>query len=201
MRRLLIAIILVTTWPAWADERPTYDQIVRQFEAISFSSEYGGERRRGYLVRWEGPVRIAPSGVPSDDLSRVVDDTKALTGLDILVVDRGQPRNILISYGAVCEFDGRGMPVKISINPDRMHRCLYAELFQAVGPENDACHYRPSLFCDGEANETPAWADRVIMKATFDPRLRDMMPKAEAMPIARVIIRELYDAWERGERF
>lgn len=37
------------------------------------------------------------------------------------------------------------------------------------------------------------WADRLIMQATFDPRLQRGMSPAEAIPIARTILRELHD--------
>jgi hypothetical protein len=194
MRGLLIAMMLLAVLPARAEERPTYDQIVRQFEAISFSSEYGGKTRQGRLSRWETvPVYILPLGVPAAAIEPVADEIRTLTGLDVALVQRGQLHNVSVSYGEKCSF-ANGTPTRITVQHHRMERCLYAELFQAVGPANDACHYRPSLFCDGEPNTQPTWADRIIMKVTFDKRLRDMTPQAEAMPIARQIIRELYDA-------
>ena len=138
-------------------------------------------------------MRILSLGVPVAEIEQVATEIRSLTGLEVVLVGRGNSHNVAVSFADRCYMDGRGAPVKVTIQLDRLHRCLSAELFQAVGPANDACHYRPSLFCDGEPNQTPTWADRIIMKATFDSRLRVGMKPPEAMPIAREIIRELYD--------
>ena len=192
MRGLLVAVMVLVAWPAAAEERPSYERIVRQFEAISFSSEYG--EKRDWFDRWERvPVRILPLGAPVAEIERVAAEIRSLTGLEVVLVGRGDSHNVTVSFGSTCRMV-YGTPTRVTIQSDRLHRCLYAELFQAVGPANDACHYRPSLFCDGEVNQTPTWADRIIMRATFDPRLRVGMKPPEAMPIARQIIRELYDA-------
>ena len=133
----------------------------------------------------------------------IIDDLRALSGLDIRLVTRSEMPNVLLRYEWTggCWMRGEST-TRVVIANDRRDRCLPEEMAQLIGPTNDTCLLRPSIFFgqDKELTEL-TWTDRLVMKATFDSRLRDMMPKAEAMPIARVVIRELYDAWERGERF
>lgn len=75
---------------------------------------------------------------------------------------------------------------------DQLSHCILEEIAQAAGLANDACHYRPSLFCEGELVTAMTPADRVLLRTLYDPRLRPGMTRAEAMPIAREIIRELW---------
>lgn len=69
--------------------------------------------------------------------------------------------------------------------------CLLEELVQIMGLPNDACQYRPSLFCEDDMVEAMTPADRVLLKTLYDPRLVAGMTRDAALPIAREIIREL----------
>jgi hypothetical protein len=72
--------------------------------------------------------------------------------------------------------------------------CLLEELTQALGPLNDACHARDSIFCDGVYRTSLSSSDAIILRTLYDPRLKPGMTKAEAMPIARPVIKELMAA-------
>ena len=75
-----------------------------------------------------------------------------------------------------------------------MRHCMLEELVQAFGPVNDACHFRPSLFCDGPGTHGTGLTegDQIIMKTLYDPRLKPGMTREQAVPVARKIIAELY---------
>jgi len=207
MQRLLVTAMLLTSCPAWAQGQASYEQIVQQFEAISFSSEFNRDKdpMDGRFDRWnpDGKPRVRVRGGRTEPVERVLADLRGITGVDIRIEASGERPSIGVQMNTNECFvrGGPGRPMMVSIAADRERHCLLEELAQAIGPSNDACKYRPSIFCD----ETPildyAPADRIILRATFDRRLRSGMTEAEAMPIVRVIIRELYDAWERGERF
>src|SRR3546814_11974343 len=68
--------------------------------------------------------------------------------------------------------------------PQRQH-CILEELVQVLGLPNDACHYRPSLFCEKDRVFTMTPADELLLRALFDRRLPSGMPRAEGVPIAR----------------
>ncbi len=71
--------------------------------------------------------------------------------------------------------------------------CAYEELFQSTGLVADACEYRPSLFCEADRHIIePTETDKLLLKALYDPRLEAGMSEAEAMPIARTILREMW---------
>lgn len=75
-------------------------------------------------------------------------------------------------------------------------RCAYEETFQMMGAAADACHYRPSIFCEKDTWErSPPWlrpteADEFLLSVLYDGRIEDGMTEAEAMPQVRAIIRE-----------
>ena len=60
-----------------------------------------------------------------------------------------------------------------------------------VGLPNDACHYRPSLFCEADRVFALTPADRILLRTLYDPRLSAGMAREEALPIVRIIVGEL----------
>lgn len=68
--------------------------------------------------------------------------------------------------------------------------CILEEMVQVLGLPNDACHYRPSLFCEDDYVMEMTPADRLLLQALYDNRLRPGMKRAEAMPIIRTILAE-----------
>lgn len=191
--------LLLAALPVRAEERPSYEQVVRQFEAISFSAEGGGYERQGQFDRWHiNPIRLTVPRADRDKraaIEAVLHDLRDISGLPMGFAASGEKANVFVTFkptGGCLMAIGRNH-VEVTIARDRQERCLWAELSQMIGPTNDACLYRPSLFCDGETNTQMTWADRLIMKATFDPRLQRGMAPAEAMPIARAVLWELYN--------
>lgn len=80
----------------------------------------------------------------------------------------------------------------IDSRDELMRHCIAEEMVQVMGIPNDACNYRPSLFCEDDIVDEMQPADRIILRTLYDPRLKPGMTRAEAMPIAREIIRELW---------
>jgi|GEM_PF-668011 len=70
--------------------------------------------------------------------------------------------------------------------------CVLEEVVQAMGLPADACHYRPSLFCEADRVYRLHGPDAILLRTLYDPRLTPGMSRAEAMPIAREIIWELW---------
>ena len=83
-------------------------------------------------------------------------------------------------------------------------RCAYEELFQAMGPKADACHYRPSIYCEKDTWERdppwlrPTWADEMLLALLYDKRLKNGMTREEAMPIVRRILPEYWEKYGPG---
>lgn len=71
----------------------------------------------------------------------------------------------------------------------RQH-CILEEIVQVMGLPNDACHYRPSLFCEYDRVFSLTPADAILLRTLYDRRLPAGMKKDEARPIVRQIIAE-----------
>jgi hypothetical protein len=80
------------------------------------------------------------------------------------------------------------------ISPRTRTHCLLEELVQVLGLPNDACHYRPSLFCESDYVTEMTSADRILVKTLYDERLRPGLARKDALPIARTIMQELLHA-------
>lgn len=90
---------------------------------------------------------------------------------------------------------GRIVAAAIAIGTDipegQRRHCILEELVQAMGLPNDACHYRPSLFCEKDRVFALTGADRVLVRTLYDPRLKAGMKRTEALPLVRAIMTEL----------
>jgi len=181
---------------------PTLKQIIDQFDAISFSSEHGGEEIEGFFVRWPStrPVYVSVLGTPHPGLTPVLNELHELTGLRFEPTPINEPHGIVVTYRNQKNCTAKGSPrnfISVTIANETEHRirhCHLEEFVQSIGPRNDACVYRPTIFCDGDGVlQDYTRPDKIIIRATFDPRLPDFGQKSQVMPIARQVIRELYE--------
>ena len=72
----------------------------------------------------------------------------------------------------------------------RQH-CILEEMVQVLGLSNDACYYRPSLFCEDDHVSEMTDADKMLLRTLYDRRIKTGMPRAEALPIIRTVLSEL----------
>ncbi len=80
---------------------------------------------------------------------------------------------------------------------DRLRRdCILEELVQVMGLPADACHYRPSVFCEDDRVFEMTPADRLLLAVLYDPRLRSGMPRDAAMPVVRNVIAERWPEFQ-----
>jgi hypothetical protein len=91
--------------------------------------------------------------------------------------------------------ESRIVAAVIVVNIQRKERdinhCLLEEITQSLGLPNDSDLVRPSLFSDHDQLLAPSRADRILIKALYDPRMIPGMPRAEALKVVRRIIEEL----------
>ncbi len=83
--------------------------------------------------------------------------------------------------------------------PEAQRRhCILEELVQVLGLANDACHYRPSLFCEDDHVVAMTDADEMLLRALYDRRIRSGMPREEALPIIRTVLSEMMAKQQEG---
>src|SRR5690606_11798226 len=80
------------------------------------------------------------------------------------------------------------------ISESQRQHCILEEMVQVLGLPNDACHYRPSLFCEADRVFALTPADAILLKTLYDERLAVGMTREEARPLVRQIIAELTPA-------
>ncbi len=74
------------------------------------------------------------------------------------------------------------------ISPALQQHCLLEELVQVLGLPNDACHYRPSLFCEDDHVMAMTLADQMLLRILYDKRLKAGMTREVALPLVRSIV-------------
>lgn len=79
------------------------------------------------------------------------------------------------------------------IPESQREHCILEELVQVFGLPNDACHYRPSLFCEDDRVFEMTASDQILLRTLYDPRLTTGMPRKTAMPLVRTIVAELME--------
>jgi hypothetical protein len=68
--------------------------------------------------------------------------------------------------------------------------CVVEEMVQMMGLSNDACHYRPSLFCEKDFVNSLTRRDTILLAVLYDERMEAGMPQEDALPLARKLIGE-----------
>jgi hypothetical protein len=174
----------VFTSPAF-DVRPYIAQVSRQFAEVA--------QLTGLDMHLERPS--AATNLRYGFYSR--EDFSKLPG------DPNDPDYRQVVLGSAClgvsqlDRDAKGTIVGGAIligtdiaEPLRRH-CMLEELVQMMGLPNDACQYRPSLFCeeDYEMDLTPA--DVILLKTLYDPRLAAGTPREKALPVVRRLVTAL----------
>ena len=82
------------------------------------------------------------------------------------------------------------MTVYIPINatPEEVRECLYEEITQALGPQNDLLHLHDSIFNDENSHSRPTPYDMLILKALYDDRLQPLQSREEVMAVLPAIL-------------
>lgn len=210
--------LLLALCSAGAATASDYERMLaRQFQAIAFSAEIGGEHRDGRLVRWTQPIRaqIFEGERYWDEVEPVLEQLRRVTGASIFVPPdfsavnfeiRIVPRALyrqLADPGVrepclteVFSDPATGAITKAHVliqSDDRYLRqhCVVEELAQAMGLMDDSAVFERSIFNDRSLTTTLTLEDRIMLAVLYDDRLRPNMGVAKAMRIAPVIIRGL----------
>lgn len=173
----------------------------------------------GNLSKWESPVYVAVvEGATPENLAlakRTLADMGELSGLAFEWVEAEDPRreleihfskerNFIINgneqaacyTGTAAPRNGRLAKASVHIGlvkeGEWRNDCLNHELLHALGWRGHTHRVRSVIsYAHGET-ELTKW-DRIIMRTLYDPRLPPGTSKEDALPIARVIVREMID--------
>lgn len=200
--RWLVLLFLVAATPAQAQ---SLDRYVRMFEATAFGNDFGPDHE--IFDRWESPEPGMPAiirvRILGDDhgyraeIAATLVELSDLTGHDIrLAVGPVEIASILIRFEnrTFCLVQNRvGSVSTVMLNFRFTKTCIKEELVQALALSGDSCIIVDSIFCGDVFRETYSRHDKILIRAAFDPRLQAGMPRDDAMAVARIILRELYE--------
>lgn len=169
------------------------------------------------LVKWTKPVRVSffegDNPENAESARKMLDEFSDLTGIEIIWLKANdESANFRLFFSdepdfvingneqATCYTSSRGgkrgdvQNVRVYIGRDLEEEtprdCLAHETLHAFGWRGHTHRIRSAIsYVHGE-NELTRW-DRVMLRAHYDPRLKPGIPKADALPLARTILREL----------
>ncbi|MEM7190195.1 MAG: DUF2927 domain-containing protein, partial [Pseudomonadota bacterium] len=84
-----------------------------------------------------------------------------------------------------------GVFVPYDVSPQELRDCLHEELAQAIGPLNDLYRLPDSVFNDDNVHTVLTGFDMLILRATYDPELRNGMTKDEVASVLPGILARL----------
>ncbi len=120
-----------------------------------------------------------PLGAPTAESRRFFSESACIA---VAVNEPGHPGDI--ATGAIV--------IGTDISERLRRHCIVEELVQVLGLPNDACRYRPSLFCEDDLVDEMTAADRILLATLYDKRLAAGMSRVDAMPVIREVISEHY---------
>jgi hypothetical protein len=219
MRWLLaFSLAIVVAGPARAGELPPYEALVAQFEEVAFwdgrirkhSSSievavYSDKTQSKYYLTGLATVLLQAQNAAGVSFHRQPDPDKAT--LAIVFTPREKIQSLLRNNGvstwreyrclAIVDDHTAGLLNHASSwisddeEPEKTRDCIVQEVVHAFGFTDGACHYKPSSFCETDNVFPIPPGDLALLKTLYDPRIKPNMTRAEAMPIARVILREI----------
>ncbi|MDJ0893666.1 MAG: DUF2927 domain-containing protein [Alphaproteobacteria bacterium] len=186
---------------------PPLDVLVAQFERIAFSNEFGGQHRRGRIVKWATPIRARITGLNADIYERPVAEMLAqlqrLSKLQIDLLQWHDPTeaNFTIHFvarpspgqdpcAAFIDDDERFRITRVRILitgpvPTLRQHCIAEELIQALGLADDSKLIFPSIFHDASRQQGLFPWDEIMLQMLYNPSLHPGITVAEARPIVR----------------
>ncbi len=189
------------------------------FRNVVFFTDHGPGWTGKPLLRWTGPVTAYMRGGREyrRNVVGLFKDFSKLTGLPFRLTDDARRANLRIFFLPTAEIRKRfkaprlncagrlGGSLKeggitrarvfISIdNRAKAEHCLVEELTQILGLTGDINLFRNSVFHEESTRKSLSVIDKIMLKALYDPRLKNGMKLAEAMPIANKVIREIMTA-------
>jgi hypothetical protein len=83
-----------------------------------------------------------------------------------------------------------GIPSDRAASDGKLPHCIVEETTQVLGLPNDSDEVAPSIFDDRSVLDALSEHDRVLVRLLYDRRLTAGMPRAEALAVARTVLRE-----------
>jgi hypothetical protein len=126
------------------------------------------------------PANITIQTLPHADLSRRAPNTACIVAPNISSWTAFRTsRRAHLSWTNVTQRYRLAIFIPNDEAPQEIRDCLHEELAQALGPLNDLYRLTDSVFNDDNIQSVLTGFDMLILRATYDPRLRNGMSRAD----------------------
>jgi hypothetical protein len=210
---------MVVAGPVRAEALPPYEALVAQFEEVAFWRD-GKLRRYKSTISFALQSDTAVQTYFSDAIAAVLKQLAEVASvsfhraqladaadMSVVLLPLRDLKQYLNSQGrngeaTLCfaytpaengRISGALALIPNDLDSPRVRYCMAQEIMHAMGLHDGKCRYQPSHFCEiaGDVIFPYPPGDLALLKTLYDPRLKPGMTRAEAMPIARVILREI----------
>lgn len=127
------------------------------------------------------PARIVVEGITRNDLARVVPEAACFVLPTRVTWDefRANTRRRDLAWSTLERREAVTVFIPVDIAPQEIRDCLHEEIAQALGPLNDLFRLEDSIFNDDNLHSVLTGFDMLVLRATYDPRLRNGMSRAQ----------------------
>ncbi len=189
----------------------------RFMDELYFGGSYDSLKYQDHkLARWEGPMRVAVSGIDVEDhlptIEAFLQDFSRITGLDISIVNGATEGNGAANVKLILEKESlfainrefancyvtmaragtaiRQGTIHITANePESFDRCLAHEFMHLVGIRYHSPIVTSVMSPAHKADTLTQWDD-LALRVLFDPRLSPEQPREEVLALLSQIIAE-----------
>ena len=190
--------------------------LIEQFRRVVFFTEFGAGSSGKPLFRWMTPVIADINGGEAyrQNVQDLFRQLSRLTRLPFRIAADGKKANMEIFFLPTAEIRARLKQPKVRcagqfqglkhlgvihaaqvyISTDSRSaalHCIAEEITQVLGLTNDTSLIRNSIFNDTSKLNKLSLFDQILVAALYSERLRPNMTEEQAMPVVRVLIRDL----------
>ena len=143
------------------------------------------------LVR-EGQADITVESVPGARIRRELPQAACFVVPNVSSLDeyRRMRRSSLTSWSDLRSRERLAVFIPADVSPQEARDCLHEEIAQALGPLNDLYRLPDSVFNDDNVHTVLTGFDMLILRAYYDPALRNgMSPEQVAARLPRILAR------------
>lgn len=143
-------------------------------------------------------ANITINAVSHADIKRVLPQAACFVvpNVSTLTEYRQARRSSRVNWSRITERSRLAIFLPNDASPQEARDCLHEELAQALGPLNDLYRLPNSVFNDDNVHTVLTGYDMLILRAYYDPALRNGMSRAEVMNRIPAILRRINPAGE-----
>ncbi|SLN12935.1 hypothetical protein PSA7680_00223 [Pseudoruegeria aquimaris] len=144
-------------------------------------------------VSGPGPANLNIEAVPSREMRRLAPSAACFVvpRLTSWADYKRHRKSSLVDWTTLERRETMAIFVKSDESPQELRDCLHEEIAQALGPVNDLYRLPDSVFNDDNMNNVLTGFDMLMLRAYYDPALRNGMSRNQVAEVLPGVLRRL----------